>query len=468
MRWQTPAIQTFSLCQFSGDKREKGKTSTFHVPQNSLLEQNGNEGPDSSTSLTSEPVSQDTVLPHPCPTLSSFLVGEELILLPSDQTFAVSLNAPARHIWEYCDGQHTVTEVFQELHERYGSDSQAVHEDVSHALDIFRQLHLLKFEPRPIVQRNPVKFVVGIEDKTYFHWQLPILLESLHTKLPVGWEMIVVVCNNHVPLSDTLSDIFHAYGVTYFTTTNHPMNEKMDFSDGVDFYVPLNRIEALNAVADHIQPDDLICLLETDIFLYRDLNLEVFPTTNTLVEDWLIGQDQFFVDGQNPRGIKLQKLLESFDCPHTFKPGGVLLFLTGDTVKNKKFIQDCFRFTQILYLMGKIHQVPKVWTAEMPCFALALTINGIPYNLTNSPEFLTRHASAPTVPPGTFYHYYRDLNDGQGGAFYQSRWYKHQFFETNMLKVNLSHYLSQATTPHEKFFFELANNARRRLNVSHS
>jgi len=464
MRWETPAIQTFSLCRFSGDKRE----SVSHVPQHSPLQRNGSDVLDSSPSLTSDPVLQDTIRPHPCPTLSSFPIADELILLRSDQSLAVSLNTSARHIWECCDGHHTVAEVSKELQERYGSYSDVVPEDVSLALDIFRQLHLLQFQSRPIAQRNSVKFVVGIEDKTYFHWQLPILMESLRHKLPVGWNMIVVVCNNHVPLSETLSDIFHTYGVTYITTTNHPMNENMDFSDGDDFYVPLNRIEALNAVADHIQSDDLVCLLETDIFVYRDLNLEVFPTTNTLVEDWLIGQDLFFVDGQNQRGVKLQKLLESFDCPHTFKPGGVLLFLTGDTVKNKKFIQDCFRFTQILYLMGKIHQVPKVWIAEMPCFALALTVNGIPYNLTNTPEFMTRNGSAPTIPPGTFYHYYRDLNDGRGGAFYQSQWYKHQFFKTNMLQENLSHYVSQATSPHEKYFFELVKKAKGRLYVSNT
>jgi hypothetical protein len=280
--------------------------------------------------------------------------------------------------------------------------------------------------------------------------------------------MIVVICNNHVPLSDTLSDILLSYGVTYFTTTNHPMNENMDFSSGGDFYVPINRIQALSAVSDYIRPDDLVCLMETDIFLYRDLNMDVFPTTNTLVEDWLIGQDLFFADGQNQQGVKLQKLLDSFDCPHTFKPGGVLLFLTGDTVKNEKFIQDCFRFTQILYLMGKVHDVPKVWTAEMPCFALALTINGIPYNLTNAQEFLTGHAGAPTIPPGTFYHYYRDLNDGRGGAFYESQWYKHQFFKINMLEEELSQYISQATTHHEKYFFDLATRAQRRLHVSHT
>jgi hypothetical protein len=293
-------------------------------------------------------------------------------------------------------------------------------------------------------------------------------LESFKDKLPVGWELIVVICNNHVQLSETLSDILLSYGVTYFTTTNHPMNQNMDFSSGGDFYVPINRIQALSAVADHIQPDDLVCLLETDIFLYRDLNMDVFPTTNTLAEDWLIGRDLFFADGQNHRGVKLQKLLGSFDCPHTFKPGGVLLFLTGETVKNQKFIQDCFRFTQILYLMGKIHDVPKVWTAEMPCFALALTINGIPYDLTNAPEFLTRHASASTIPPGTFYHYFRDLNDGKGGAFHQSQWYKHQFFKTNMLEEDLSHYVSQATTAHEKYFFDLVTRAQRRLHVSHT
>ena len=65
-----------------------------------------------------------------------------------------------------------------------------------------------KFSDRPTV-----KFVVGIEDIPYFHWQLPILIESLVDKLPYGWELLVVVCNNHQPLSDSLIQVFLAYDV---------------------------------------------------------------------------------------------------------------------------------------------------------------------------------------------------------------------------------------------------------------
>lgn len=316
-------------------------------------------------------------------------------------------------------------------------------------------------------ERPAVKFVVGIEDHPYFHWQVPILIESLLDKLPQGWEPLVVVCNNCQPLSEPLNDIFTAYNTRYFTTTNYPQNENMEFAGDGDCYVAINRVQALNAIADFIAPDDLICLMETDIFLYMDLNPDVIPTTNALTKNWIIGQELFFTLKHDPEGVNLSKLLEIMGCPNSFQPGGVTVFLTGATVQNKKFIHDCFRFAQILYLMGRILELDKkVWISEMPCFALALTTNGIPYDVFDAPEFYTRNINDPSIRPGTFYHYYHDLMDGGGGAFYRSKWYKQLFKKKSFIQEDISHWSSQATSDHEKYFFELVRKARLRIHVS--
>src|SRR5262249_41335485 len=117
-----------------------------------------------------------------------------------------------------------------------------------------------------------VKFVVGIDDRVYMRWQLSILLESLHGKLPPGWEVWVVVCNGHQELSADLKRVLDTYGARTFTGVNHPRDQNMDFASGSDVYVPLNRIEALRVVGEHLGSADLVCLIETDVFLYGDLN----------------------------------------------------------------------------------------------------------------------------------------------------------------------------------------------------
>ncbi len=317
------------------------------------------------------------------------------------------------------------------------------------------------------IARPAVKFVVGIEDIPYFHWQLPILIESLSDKLPLDWELLVVVCNNNLPFSKFLTQVFLAYDVKVFTTTNYPQTENIDFADGGECYTAMNRIQALSAVADYVAPDDLICLMETDIFLYQELNLHSIPTSNALAKNWIIAKELFFSTRQHPhKGVNLPKLLEAMGCPHPFKAGGVTLFLTGATIKNQKVMRDCFRFTQILYLMGKILEVDKTWIAEMPCFALALTINGIPYDVIDTPEFFTQNVADQSIKPGTFYHYYHDLRDGGDGAFYRSKWYKQLYYSKNFLQEDIFCWTSQATSHHEKYFFELAEKARLRIHVS--
>lgn len=309
-----------------------------------------------------------------------------------------------------------------------------------------------------------VKFVVGIEDRVYLRWQLSILLESLHGKLPPGWEPWVVVCNGHQDLSGDLRRVLETYGVRHFTGANHPHAENMDFAGGGDIYVPINRIEALNVVAEHVGDDDLVCLTETDVFLYGDLDPSVFPQGNALFDNWIVRQEIFFSHGgaHETSGVRLPMLLEAIGCKKPFKSGGVTIFLDAHTLRRRKVVQDAFRFAQVLYLLGTIVQVPKVWIAEMPAVALSLTANNIDFELLDAPQFTTQNEDHETIPQGTFYHYYHDLRDGGDGAFRGSAWYKHKFMFENFLLHDFEPYRRETATDHEKVFFELAERTRRR------
>ena len=47
------------------------------------------------------------------------------------------------------------------------------------------------------------------------------------------------------------------------------------------------------------------------------------------------------------------KLLDAMGCPTDFKGGGVTISLSGDTLRNRAFVRDCYRFSQVVYLLGK-------------------------------------------------------------------------------------------------------------------
>ena len=376
----------------------------------------------------------------------------------------ISLNSSAVAIRDLCDGGRSVFQIVEELRRRYIAEDVELYVDVTTAVFELRRFGLIGPTVVEPSDRPPTKFVVGIEDKPYFHWQLPILFESLAGQLPEGWEFLVVVCNNHGPLSDALLHVFEKYGITHLTGANHPVNENMDFAGGGDQYAPLNRIEALRVVAPHVRDEDLVFLLDTDNFLYRELDLAVFPRDNALYGNEIIDHRPFFTHTRGGPGVDLQKLLKSIGCQNRLGGGGVAVFLTGRTVKNKKFIQDCFRFTHVVYLLGRIAglQSRTAWISEMPSFALSLTANGIPYQVIDSQTFMVEKAR--TVPAGTFYHYYGDLKDTSvDGAFYDSDWHKQRYFEVDFLNTNLEAQFRAAVTPHEQYFFELAMRARHRL-----
>jgi hypothetical protein len=376
----------------------------------------------------------------------------------------ISLNSSARAIRDLHDGGRSIFQIVDALRQRYVADDVEFYVDVTTAVLELRRLGLIGWSAVEPADRPAAKFVMGIEDNTYFRWQLPILFESLIGQLPRGWGILVVVCNDHGPLSDALLHIFETYGITYFTGINHPANESMDFTADGRGYVPINRIEALRVVAPHVHDDDLVFLLDTDNFLYRELDPSIFPRGNALHANEIIGHAPFFTHQHGPAGVDLQKLLESLGCSNRLGSGGVAVFLTGLTVKNAKFVADCFRFTQVVYLLGKIAglQARTIWIAEMPSFALSLTANDIAYEVIDSESFMLD--KPPSVPAGTFYHYYADLKDSSvDGAFYDSEWHKQPYFYIDFLKTNLDEQSRAAVTPLEQYFFELAKRARRRL-----
>jgi hypothetical protein len=392
-------------------------------------------------------------------------ISDEAVLLPPAADHAFFLNPSALAIWELCDGTRSVQDMLRELQGRYDASESDLLLDLRTTLEQLNQGGLIDLGEATGAGPRGVKFVVGVEDTLYFHWQLAILFESLAGKLPAGWESVVVVCNDGRPLSDRLRRVLSVYGVRHHTAPDHPTRQVMDFSSGDDRYAPLNNIEALRAVSAHVDDDEMVCLMDTDIFLYGELRREIFPAANAVAQNWIVEQDRYFSFGSETVGVDLRQLLSAMGCTTPFRPGAVTIFLTGETVRNTKFVQDCFRFTQVLFLLGKILGVPKVWTAHMVSFALAMTVNGIDYSVLSAPELSTRNSNEDRIGPGTWYHYFRDLADGGGGAFAGSPWCKQQFRETDLLDQDLTRFAAGARSDHERYFFDLALRAQRKLHA---
>jgi hypothetical protein len=414
-------------------------------------------------------------LARPCrrPGVKEFPVNDELIVrvgqgrvaaVDDRANRAVALYGSSLEIWKLCDGRRSVANVVNAVADRFPEASDQVEGDVKSALARFRELGLIELAAAASPERPDVKFVVGIEDRVEFHWQTAIFLESLAGKLPAGWSVEVVVCNGHAPLSNELAHILECYGQRHLTGTNYSVSDSFGFAHPGHTYGPLNRVEALSAIAGEIGDDELVCLLDTDIFLYRALDVDVIPKSNALAKSWHIEKEIFFSSVEEGRGVDLRKLLESLGCPHDYRGGGVNVFITGKVLKQEKFIQDCFRFTQVLYLLGRIVGLDNVWMSEMPCFGLALTANGVGYELLDVKQLDVSDGGEEAIPPGTFFHYYSDPADPGGeGGFKDSKWHKQAYRRVNLLKTDFEQHRAEATTGHERFFFQLATKAQERL-----
>ena len=302
-----------------------------------------------------------------------------------------------------------------------------------------------------------LKFVVSIEDKQPMIWQLAVFLESLHGKLPPAWETIVVVCNDSTELSTPLSQILSDHQVRHFCTVNHAQQQNIDFIGRGREYFPLNKITALEVVAAHVKASDMVCLCDVDVFLYGDLNTEAFPARDALCDNWLINKPLFFSNRRRAEGVDLHKLLEAIGSRRKFQGGGVVIFLRGETVQNRAFVRDCFRFAQVLFLLGRIKNVRAQWIAEMPAYALSLTAHDIDYDVHQRPEFSVEQQSDRVISQGSLYHYFAD------GAFWGSSWAKGHFRCRDLLEADLDRFRRLAQSDHEKYFFALAEKAGKRL-----
>ena len=410
----------------------------------------------------------------------AFPVEDELVLLPHSGDTLHALNKTSTAIYQLCDGTNTLSDMFRQLRVSFDGDDLQIVNDLNEALLRFRELDLLQtnmsFSGTSLEGLDGVnessyprrRFVQGIEDRPYFHWQLAVFLESTVGQLPPGWDVVVVVCNNHQPISEELQTVFTAYGVTHFTGASPADNHDIDFAGGGDRYVPMNRVEALNVMRQHSAPDDVICLMDSDLFLYGNLKPTLFPSGNAMTKNWIIGQEKYFqFSTQDTVGLSLPKLLEALGYEQEFKPGGVMVFLTGEALRRKggKLVQDCFRFLQILYLSAKILDLPPhgVWGAEMACFAMAMYPNAIDYDLLEIEEFAVPSPGLDEPPQGTLCHYYADLNDGHQGPFAGSQWHKQLFANENFLLADIESFQDGAVSEAGRRFFELAIMARQRI-----
>lgn len=402
--------------------------------------------------------------------IAEYTVSGELILCVEESGGAeaagkaIALNGSGRAIWELCDGERSVGDILAAVAARFPENGGELNADVIFALSRFEQLGLIELEGTALADCPNVKFVIGIEDREEFYWQTAIFLESISGKLPTGWSVLVVVCNDHAPISDELRHILKTYGLAPLTGANYSKTDSFGFAFPGHTYGPLNRVEALAVVADHVKRDDLICLLDTDIFLYRGINFDVMPKGNAMAKSWHIEKEIFFSSVTDGAGVDLEALLNSFGCSGGYQGGGVNVFLKGSVLKQEKYIQDCFRFTQILYLLGRIAGIDNVWMSEMPCFSLALTANNIPYDLLDVKELAVSDGFEESIPPGTFYHYYSDPADPGGcGAFKDSKWNKQVYRQVNFLRTDFKQFIEDATSDHERYFFQLASQAKEKL-----
>ena len=416
--------------------------------------------------------------PRRLPQVRQFTVKDELILVAPvtaadaldgmTDNHALAINQTGRAIWELCDGAHSLDDIARSLEPLFDVNREILIKHIGLALVDLSRAGMLGGLIEHSRAQTATTFAIGIEDKPYFWWQTAIFLESFRGQLPAGWQTFVVVCNNGETISSELRNILDKYDTRFAQSTNHAKANRIDVGhNGGECYAALNRVQALSAVADKIDPSGMICLLDSDVFLYGGLQLDIMPMNCAMARNWHIEHEPFFstVKKNDGKGVDLHKLLDAIGCKQQFKPGGVNVFVTGEVARNEKFIADCYRFAHALFLLGKAAGAGIAWMAEMPCFALAMTANGISYDLLERKEFLVSDCNEASIPPGTLYHYYSDPKDFGRAAFLDSQWHKQAYMDRDFLRSDFEQFASSATSDHERYFFHLAATARKRLYV---
>ena len=147
--------------------------------------------------LAVRPGSSASPRPRQRPGCAAFPVANELVLLSPDGEVAHALNESAAGVWRLCDGRHTPLDMLVALRALYDGKNVEILADVTAALFRLHQLGLISVTvPGPDDQGEDasaqpggqprVRFLFGVEDRPYFHWQLGILFESLAGQLEPG------------------------------------------------------------------------------------------------------------------------------------------------------------------------------------------------------------------------------------------------------------------------------------------
>jgi hypothetical protein len=411
------------------------------------------------------------MIPFRTPGTYELPVGDELVLIKpnlasdGEAQVVVNLNASGAMIWGQCDGKSDLSEIERRLRIMFDVGDGDMSRQIEATVIQLSRLGVL--EGVETVARPGITFAVGIEDKPYFWWQLAILAESLCAELPVGWTLHVTICNDQAPLSADLMAVLESYPVTYSLAKNHAVPPRIDMGEeNWSGYAPLNRIEALRWAADHATSGHLICLLDSDMFLFGQIDPAIFPTKTALAWNRHVEFSPFFTSearNTTKAGVDLGKVLEAIGCEVPMVNGAVFVVVERSLAQEEKFIADCFRFAEVVYLLGRAAGVSKAWIAEMPCFAMALANAGAEPELLTCPEFLVPRCDEVEIAQGSFYHYYSDPIDAGITGFAESDWFKQMFRETDMLRSDLPGFLQAAKTEHERRFFQLAQAALARV-----
>jgi len=89
-------------------------------------------------------VAPQTILPKRRRGILECKVLNELLLFAPPDEGAITLNQSGRAIWELCDGQHTVIEMFHNLSQRYECGDIELFADLTTTLLQLRDLDLVE------------------------------------------------------------------------------------------------------------------------------------------------------------------------------------------------------------------------------------------------------------------------------------------------------------------------------------
>lgn len=105
-----------------------------------------------------------TILPKRRRGILECKVRDELLLFAPPEEDAITLNQSGRAIWELCDGQHTVLEMFHALRQRYECSDIELFADLTTTLLQLRDLDLVELGNHPKLH----------DDRTLVDTDLPV------------------------------------------------------------------------------------------------------------------------------------------------------------------------------------------------------------------------------------------------------------------------------------------------------